>query len=96
MARDMATVMEKLGHREFAVCGHDRGGRVAYCLALDYPQHVSRLAVWDVLPIETAWHYANSRFALGYWPWSLLAQPPPLPEQILTTNAVAIVDNALS
>jgi haloacetate dehalogenase len=96
MARDMATAMEKLGHREFAVCGHDRGGRVAYRLALDYPDRVRRLAVLDILPIETAWHHADARFALGYWPWSLLAQPAPLPEQILTANAAAIVDNALS
>jgi haloacetate dehalogenase len=50
MARDMPTVMEKLGHPEFAVCGHDRGGRVAYRLALDYPDRVRRLAVLDVLP----------------------------------------------
>jgi haloacetate dehalogenase len=96
IARDMATVMEKLGHRDFAVCGHDRGGRVAYRLALDFPERVSKLAVLDILPIETAWHHADARFALGYWPWSLLAQPAPLPEQILTTNAAAIVDNALS
>ncbi len=96
MARDMATVMEKLGFRDFVVCGHDRGGRVAYRLALDYPERVRQLAVLDILPIETAWRHADARFALGYWPWSLLAQPSPLPERILTTNAEAIVDNALS
>src|SRR6188472_4706081 len=30
MARDMVTVMERLGFPRFAVAGHDRGGRVAY------------------------------------------------------------------
>jgi len=96
MARDMIAVMETLGFSQFAVCGHDRGGRVAYRLALDHPERVERLAVMDILPIETAWRHADARFALGYWPWSLLAQPEPLPERILSLNAEAIIDNALS
>lgn len=95
MARDMTIVMERLGFRDFGVCGHDRGGRVAYRMAFDYPERVSRLAVLDILPIETAWAHADARFALGYWPWSLLAQPSPLPERILSGNAAAIVENAL-
>ena len=96
MARDMIAVMERLGHRQFAVGGHDRGGRVAYRMAVDYPERVNRLAVLDILPIEIAWQHADGRFALAYWPWSLLAQPEPLPEEILCRNAEAIIDNALS
>jgi len=95
MAREMVMVMEALGFRKFAVCGHDRGGRVAYRLALDHPTRITRLAVLDILPIETAWHHADARFMLAYWPWSLLAQPEPLPERILTSNAQAVVDNAV-
>jgi pimeloyl-ACP methyl ester carboxylesterase len=38
MGRDMVTVMERLGLPRFAVAGHDRGGRVAYRLALDHPE----------------------------------------------------------
>jgi haloacetate dehalogenase len=41
------------------------------------------------------WQRADARFALGYWPWSLLAQPEPLPERILAGAAEAIVDSAL-
>jgi haloacetate dehalogenase len=37
MAVDQAEVMRKLGFDSFAVAGHDRGGRVAHRLALDYP-----------------------------------------------------------
>src|SRR5690348_14148568 len=40
MARDMIAVMERLGFRHFAVAGHDRGGRVAYRMALDHPQRI--------------------------------------------------------
>lgn len=95
MARDMVTVMERLGVSRFAVAGHDRGGRVAYRMALDHPDHVDRLAVLDIVPTETVWDRADARFALGYWPWSLLAQPEPLPERILTAAPEAIIDDAL-
>jgi pimeloyl-ACP methyl ester carboxylesterase len=49
MARDMVAVMEHLGFPRFSVAGHDRGGRVAYRLALDHPGRVERLAVLDIL-----------------------------------------------
>jgi haloacetate dehalogenase len=96
MAQDMVEVMEQLGYSRFAVAGHDRGGRVAYRLALDHPDRVQRLAVLDVLPTDAVWERADERFALAYWPWSLLAQPEPLPERILTAIPETIVDNALS
>jgi haloacetate dehalogenase len=95
MARDMVTVMRKLGFERFSVAGHDRGGRVAYRMALDHPDRVLRLAVLDILPTATVWDRADARFALAYWPWSLLAQPEPLPERILAAAPEAIVDNAL-
>jgi haloacetate dehalogenase len=96
MARDMVRLMWRLGHERFAVAGHDRGGRVSYRLALDYAECVTRLAALDVIPTEDAWARADHRLALAFWPWSLLAQPSPLPEALLTVGAEAIVDNALS
>jgi haloacetate dehalogenase len=95
MAKDMVIVMEQLGFRGFSVAGHDRGGRVAYRMALDHPGRVERLAVLDILPTETVWERADARFALAFWPWSLLAQPEPLPERILMAAAEAIIDDAL-
>lgn len=95
MARDMAMVMARLGWPRFALVGHDRGGRVAYRLALDHPERVARLAVLDVVPTAEAWARADARFALAYWPWSLLAQPAPLPERLLAAAAEAVVDAAL-
>jgi haloacetate dehalogenase len=44
MARDMVAVMEQLGFPRFSIAGHDRGGRVAYRMALDHPDRVERLA----------------------------------------------------
>ncbi len=82
MAKDMVSVMEKLGFPRFAVAGHDRGGRVAYRLALDHPERVERLAVLDILPTADTWERADKRLATAFWPWSLLAQPEPLPERL--------------
>jgi haloacetate dehalogenase len=95
MAQDMVVVMQRLGFERFSLAGHDRGGRVGYRLALDHPERVDRLAVLDILPTETVWDRADARFALGYWPWTLLAQPAPLPERLLAAAAEAVVDNAL-
>ena len=50
MVADMVALMERLGYERFSVVGHDRGGRVAYRLALDHGEHVERLAVLDVIP----------------------------------------------
>lgn len=95
MAKDMAEVMAKLGVPQFSVAGHDRGGRVAYRLALDHPHSVRKLAVLDVLPVAEVWRRAGRNLALGYWPWSLLAQAEPLPERLVAGAPDAIVDAAL-
>src|SRR5205809_2458537 len=84
MASDMVSVMEKLGFPRFSVAGHDRGGRVAYRLALDHPKRIERLAVLDIVPTATVWERADARFALCFWRWSFLARPEPLPVRMLT------------
>src|SRR6185312_13015070 len=39
-AAELVELMSRLGHRRFSVVGHDRGGRVAYRMALDHPDAV--------------------------------------------------------
>jgi haloacetate dehalogenase len=95
LAADMAASMERLGFERFSVVGHDRGGRVAYRLALDHAERVDRLAVLDVVPTGEALDRADARLALGYWPWSLLAQPEPLPDRLIAGAPAAFVDAAL-
>jgi haloacetate dehalogenase len=95
MADELVDVMRQLGFRRFFVAGHDRGGRVAYRMALDHPDQVERLAVLDVLPTLEVWDRADARLALAFWPWSLLAQPEPLPERLLSAAPEAVIDNAL-
>ena len=96
MAATLVAMMNVLGHERFALIGHDRGGRVAYRAAFDHPAVVTALAVLDVVPTFDVWERADARLALGFWPFSLLAQPSPLPEQLLLAAPEAVVDNALS
>jgi haloacetate dehalogenase len=93
MAEELVAVMCTLGFPTFTAIGHDRGGRVCYRMALDYPKQVERLAVFDVIPILEAWSRADARFAQTYWPWILLAQEQPLPESYLLGAPKAVFDN---
>ena len=95
MGRDMVRMMEQQGFPRFCVAGHDRGGRVAYRMALDYPDRVGRLAVLDIIPTAEAFARADRRF-IAFWPWSLLAQPEPLPERLIAGAPDAVVDDALT
>ena len=83
MARDAVAVMRSFGFERFDVAGHDRGGRVAYRLALDHPERVRRIATLDILPTGEHFRRADMRFGLGYWHWFFLAQPYPLPEKLI-------------
>ena len=83
MAADMAALMSGLGHRSFSVVGHDRGGRVAHRLALDYPDRIARLAVIDIVPTLDMYEATDMRFATWYYHWFFLIQPAPLPERMI-------------
>jgi haloacetate dehalogenase len=83
MAKAMIELMEKLGHARFALAGHDRGGRVAYRLALDHPQRLVRLATLDIIPTYDMWHGMDYKGAFKVWHWPFLAQAAPLPETFI-------------
>jgi haloacetate dehalogenase len=94
MASELVEVMGVLGFDRFSVVGHDRGGRVSYRMALDHPDKVDRLAVFDVIPILEAWSRTDAKFAQTYWPWILLSQKNPLPERYLLGAPDAVFDNS--
>ena len=64
MAAIMIEIMEQLGFVRFRLAGHDRGGRVAYRLALDHPGRLERLAVLDIVPTRTMWHAMDRTLAM--------------------------------
>src|SRR6516165_6183051 len=76
LAGDLVALMDALGHRRFAVAGHDTGLWVGYALAADHPDRVARLAVAEAaMPGVSAspplfggtqannqlWHFAFNR-----------------------------------
>jgi pimeloyl-ACP methyl ester carboxylesterase len=78
LAADLAALMDTLGHRRFAVAGHDTGMWIGYALAADHPGRVARLAVAETpLPgvspsppllasarlNNALWHFAFNRLA---------------------------------
>jgi haloacetate dehalogenase len=86
MAGELVELMAALGHERFAVVGHDRGARVAYRLALDHPERITRVAVLNVVPTVEQFEQMGAGPSLGYWPWFLLAQPAPFPERMLAAD----------
>jgi haloacetate dehalogenase len=86
MGRDALALMKHFGFDRFSLAGHDRGGRVAYRLALDHPEAVARLSILDIIPTGEVWRRADARFALGYWHWPFLAQPHPVPETLIAPD----------
>ena len=83
MAADQVAVMRALGHDRFAVVAHDRGARVAHRMALDHPNSISRLALFDIAPTATMFARADKAFATRYFWWFFLIQPAPLPEKMI-------------
>lgn len=95
MAAELVELMAGLGHDRFAVVGHDRGARVAYRMALDHPARVTRLAVVNVVPTLEQFERMATGHVLDYWPWYLLAQPAPFPEDLLAAAPEAFLAHVL-
>ena len=83
MAGDLVQLMRELGFDSFAVVGHDRGGRVAHRMALDYPEWITKLAVLDIVPTRHVFATADKDLAMSYYHWFFLAQPYDLPERLI-------------
>lgn len=83
MAADQVGLMKQLGFSQFAVAGHDRGGRVAHRMALDWPREVSQLVILDVVPTHYMYTHTDRAFASTFWLWFFLPLPQPFPERLI-------------
>jgi haloacetate dehalogenase len=91
LARTLVEALGGMGIQRFVVVGHDRGARVAYRMALDYPERIKGLGVLDVistLDVSERLTYATAR-QMANWFW--LAQPPPIPENTISADPRAYV-----
>ena len=96
MAQDQIEVMRSLGFERFAIAGHDRGGRVAYRLALDHPEVVTKLAVLDIVPTYVVYNSVNRLIATAYYHWFFLIQPFDLPERLLGSDPEYFIRTSLA
>jgi len=94
-AQDQVEVMDHFGFKQFAVVGHDRGGRVGHRMALDHAARVTRLTVLDIVPTHKLYHNVNKGFATAYYHWFFLIQPSPFPETLIGNNAEFYLNSLL-
>jgi haloacetate dehalogenase len=92
MANDLVALMASLGHSQFAVVGHDRGGRVGHRMAVDHPDKVLKLSVLDISPTLHMYQHTGREFAQAYWWWFWLIQAAPFPELAITAEPRAYLD----
>lgn len=95
MAQDQIDVMRQLGYRQFALCAHDRGARVAHRLCMDHPDAVSQLMLLDIAPTLAMYEATDMAFAVAYWHWFFLIQPAPFPETLINAEPAFLIDKLL-
>jgi haloacetate dehalogenase len=96
MGADVLAVLDHFGHVRAHVAGHDRGGRVAYRLALDHPGRIERLAVIDIVPTREMWGLIEAPDSTLAPHWRSLARPAPIPEDEIRTRPAALIDEVMS
>ncbi|MEU0810323.1 alpha/beta hydrolase [Streptomyces sp. NPDC005970] len=84
MAADIVALARELGHERFALAGHDRGALVAFRAGLDHPAAITHLACLDVLPTLDMWEALHGTTAAVGFHLYLMAQPPGLPERLIS------------
>ncbi|GGO57028.1 hydrolase [Streptomyces lasiicapitis] len=95
MAADVVALARALGHERFALAGHDRGALVAIRAGLDHPDAVTHLASLDVLPTLDMWDVLRGTTAAIGFHLYLMAQPPGLPERMISADPDAFFGHFL-
>jgi pimeloyl-ACP methyl ester carboxylesterase len=79
MARDLAAVLDELGHAKASVAGYDLGAGVAVAFARDYPERTERLAVMEFVAagfgLEQAMAPKKGWNVDSNWHFSVFAAP---------------------
>jgi haloacetate dehalogenase len=83
MGLDQNELMKKLGFKEYFLVGHDRGGRVAHRMAIDFKENIKKISVLDIVPTSHVIKNTNAILAKRYYHWFFLIQSYPLPETMI-------------
>ena len=79
----MLALMTRLGHRRFAVVGHDYGAHVAARMALDAPDRVGHLGLVEAVPLLDHAGREDMAFALAGYRACWFAQLHPKQEALV-------------
>jgi len=91
-AKDIMHVVDSLCDKTTRIVayGHDRGARLAYRLALDFPDRVVGAAMLDIVPTSYVWDAMRLEKGhletKGSHHWIFLSSPSPLPETMIASN----------
>ena len=95
MAADLVKVMHGMGYDRFAVMGHDRGARVAYRMALEWPEVVSKLVLLDIVSTIDMYGCGHPDLCKAIFHWYFLPQEEPLVENLIMGDRVAYLNKQL-
>lgn len=95
MAADLVEGMAKLGFERFSVMGHDRGARVAYRLALDWPDVVEKLVLLDIVPTGDMYACGHPDLCKAIFHWYFLPQEEPMVEAMIAGNRIGYLNKQL-
>jgi len=90
-AAAMVDLMERLGHDEFSLVGHDRGSLTAFRMGMNFPQAITKLILIDCLPVLEHLERADWKFARDWYHWFFFAQPD-RPERVISADPEAWYD----
>ncbi len=96
MGEDVLAVLDHFGHVRAHVAGHDRGGRVAYRLALDHPGRIVKLAVLDIVPTREMWGLIEAPGSTLAPHWRGLSRPAPAPENEIKASPTDLIDRVMA
>lgn len=96
MGQDNAEVMSHFGFGRFQVAGHDRGARVAFRMALDYPERIERLIALDIIPTYNLLSNVTLGWGLESYHWFFMAQKAPFPEKLICADLDYYINHKLN
>ncbi len=91
LAADIRALAGHLGIGRMLLVGHDRGGRVARRYALDHPDDLAGVALFDILPAEYVYDHLTAELARRMWHW-VFHLVPDLPEQLIAGREEAYLE----
>ena len=95
IAGDVIGLIDHFAASKAAIVGHDWGATVAWAVAQNYPERVSKLAVMQVPPAAVWRSNMSLRQVLRSW-YMFLFQLPRLPEWMIGRNNMAAIDRTFT